>query len=116
MLEVAANSLASALSAHEGGAGRIELCSALELGGLTPSYGEIQLVRERLPNFPLYVLIRPRAGDFVYSELEMQSMLRDVEACAKLGCDGIVIGVLRPNGTVDVEKCRELIDAAKKHS
>jgi copper homeostasis protein len=69
ILEIAANSLASALAAQEGGADRVELCSALELGGLTPSHAAIALARERV-HIPIYVLIRPRAGDFLYNDLE----------------------------------------------
>jgi len=111
LLEVAANSLASAQAAHAGGAGRIELCTALELGGLTPSHGEIALVRERVP-LPLYVLIRPRAGDFLYNDLELDTMQRDIEACASLGCDGVVIGVLDADGEVDTPRCGALIRAA----
>src|SRR5690349_11767127 len=79
MLEVAANSVASALAAQEGGAGRVELCAALELGGITPSYAEIATARDRLA-IPLYVLIRPRAGDFLYNDFECEVMLRDIEA------------------------------------
>jgi copper homeostasis protein len=111
MLEIAANSVASALAAQEGGAGRVELCTALELGGLTPSRAQIALAREHL-HIPLYVLIRPRAGDFLYSELECETMRRDIEVCAALGCDGIVLGVLDADGGVDVERCGTLIAAA----
>lgn len=111
ILEIAANSLASALAAQEGGADRIELVSALELGGLTPSHATIALARERL-RIRVYVLIRPRAGDFLYNEFECETMLRDIEACKVLGCDGVVIGVLDADGNVDVARCRELIGAA----
>jgi copper homeostasis protein len=111
MLEVAANSVASALAAQEGGAGRVELCTALELGGLTPSSGQIALTRERL-SIPLYVLIRPRAGDFLYNDLECETMLRDIEACVAAGCDGVVLGVLDADGEVDMRRCRSLIAAA----
>jgi len=111
ILEIAANSVASALAAQEGGADRIELVSALELGGLTPSYATIAMARERL-RIPLYVLIRPRAGDFLYSDLECEAMLRDIEACKALGCNGVVSGVLDADGNVDVARCRELIVAA----
>lgn len=111
LLELAANSLASALAAQLGGAGRIELCTALELGGLTPSQAQIALVRERV-ELPLYVLIRPRAGDFLYNDDELETMRRDIEACASLGCDGVVIGVLDADGEVGVARCRVLIDAA----
>jgi copper homeostasis protein len=111
ILEIAANSVASALAAQEGGAGRVELCTALELGGLTPSRAQIALAREHL-HIPLYVLIRPRAGDFLYSELECETMRRDIEVCVALGCDGVVIGALDADGGVDVARCRTLIAAA----
>jgi copper homeostasis protein len=110
-LEIAANSLASALAAQEGGADRIELCSALEVGGLTPSHGLIALVRERV-RIPIYVLIRVRAGDFVYNQLEVATMQRDIEDCVALGCDGVVIGTLDENAAVNIEQCRALIGAA----
>src|SRR4029079_908584 len=100
VLEIAANSVASALAAQEGGANRIELCAALEVGGLTPSYAQIALTRERV-RIPIYVLIRPRTGDFVYSDSEFETMQRDVETCVSLGCEGIVIGALDVNGSVD---------------
>lgn len=111
LLEVAANSVASALAAQAGGAGRIELCANLELGGTTPSPGQLALARERV-SIPLYVLIRPRGGDFLYSTLEHETMLRDIEACARLGCDGVVIGALDAQGEVDAARCRELVAAA----
>ena len=112
LLEVAANSVASAIAAQDGGAGRVELCAALELGGLTPSHGQIALARERL-RIPLYVLIRPRAGDFLYSDDECATMQRDIEACVALGCDGVVIGVLDADGNVDRDRCAGLVTAAK---
>jgi len=111
ILEIAANSLASALAAQEGGADRIELCCALELGGLTPSHAQVALARERV-RIPIYVLIRPRAGDFVYTEQEFETMQRDIEHCVALGCDGVVIGALDAHGDVDSRNCRELIRAA----
>jgi copper homeostasis protein len=111
LLEVAANSVASARAAQAGGAGRVELCAALELGGLTPSQATIALARERL-RIPLYVLIRPRAGDFLYGEPECEAMRRDIETCAALGCDGVVLGVLDADGDVDVARCRALMAAA----
>lgn len=111
ILEVAANSLASALAAQEGGADRIELCSALELGGLTPSHALIELTRERL-HIPIHVLIRPRDGDFLYNDFECETIERDIETCKALGCDGVVIGALDADGNVDVARCRALIAAA----
>ena len=110
-LEIAANSLASALAAQEGGADRVELCENLGEGGCTPSYGTLAMTRERL-RIPLYVLIRPRAGDFLYDALERDTMLRDIEMCVRLGCDGVVIGGLTADGAVDVATCRELVRAA----
>lgn len=112
LLEVAANSVASAIAAQDGGAGRIELCAALEVGGLTPSHAQIVLVRERL-HIPLYVLVRPRAGDFLYSDDECETMLRDIETCAVLGCDGVVLGVLDAQGDVDLARNRTLVSAAR---
>lgn len=111
VLEIAANSLASALAAQAGGAQRIELCENLGEGGTTPSYGSLALARERL-RIPLYVLIRPRAGDFLYSPQETEVMLRDIELCMRLGCDGVVIGALEPEGGIDLPLCAMLKSAA----
>lgn len=111
-LEIAAGSLASALAAQEGGADRIELCSSLAEGGITPSYGMLAVVRDRV-RIPVYVLVRPRAGDFLYDEAEFEIMRRDVETCVKLGFDGVVIGALDADGAVDPQ-CRELVAAAGK--
>ncbi|MGO4222931.1 copper homeostasis protein CutC [Lysobacter sp. TAF61] len=111
LLEIAANSLASALAAQDGGADRIELCENLGEGGCTPSYGTIAVARERL-RIPLYVLIRPRAGDFLYDASECEVMLRDIASCVRLGCDGVVIGALAEDGAVDGATCRELVAAA----
>lgn len=110
-LEIAANSLASALAAQEGGASRIELCTALELGGLTPSAGQIARVREKL-SIPVHVLVRPRAGDFAYADEEHATMLADIAHCVAAGCDGVVVGALTADGDVDVARCRELVSAA----
>jgi copper homeostasis protein len=110
-LEIAANSLRSAVAAESGGADRIELCADLEAGGTTPSYGTIAVTRDHV-KIPLHVLIRPRTGDFCYKEDEIDSMLRDIEACAKLGCNGVVIGALDGEGDVDEPLCRDLVVAA----
>jgi copper homeostasis protein len=112
LLEIAANSAASALAAQDGGADRVALCASLGEGGLTPSYATITIARERLL-IPLYGLIRPRAGDFLYDDLELETMRRDVEACARLGCDGVVIGALDADGNVALNACRDLIYAAR---
>lgn len=111
VLEIAANSVASALAAEAGGAARVELCSALEVGGLTPSHATIEAACERL-RIPVFVLIRPRAGDFVYDDLECEVMRRDIETCKALGCAGVVIGALDAEGNVDVPLCRKLVHAA----
>lgn len=111
LLEIASNSVASALAAEAGGAGRVELCSALEVGGLTPSHAAIALACERL-RIPVHVLVRPRAGDFVFDDLECEVMRRDIETCRALGCAGVVIGVLTADGDVDSHRCRALVDAA----
>jgi copper homeostasis protein len=112
LLEIAANSLASALAAQEGGADRIELCTALELGGLTPTHAQISLARERV-RLPIHVLIRPRGGDFVYTDCEFEAMQRDIQTCVALGCAGVVIGALDAAGGVDA-RCSALVGAAGK--
>jgi copper homeostasis protein len=113
LLEVCANSVASALAAQHGGAFRVELCENLYEGGTTPSYGEIMVARKLL-HIKLYVLIRPRGGDFLYSSLEYDIMTADVKYCLEAGCDGIVIGILNPDGSVDKPRCQALIQLAKK--
>ncbi len=111
LLEIAAGSLVSALAAQQGGADRVELCEALETGGTTPSYGTLALARDRL-RIQLFVLIRPRPGDFLYDTLEAEVMLRDIETCVRLGCDGIVVGALDADGDIDEPLCRQLVAAA----
>ena len=111
LLEVAANSVASALAAEAGGAARVELCSALEVGGLTPSYATIATTLERL-HIPVHVLIRPRAGDFVFDDLECEVMRHDIETCKALGCAGVVLGALTADGDVDALRCRALVEVA----
>jgi copper homeostasis protein len=111
-LEICAASLPSALAAQAGGAHRIELCQNLEQGGITPSYGLIRAVREQL-RIPVFVLIRPRPGGFVYSSDELEIMREDIRMCRKLGCDGVVLGVLTSAGKVSRTPCRFLIAAAR---
>ena len=112
--EICSGSLQSALNAQEAGAHRVELCSALSLGGLTPSYGFIELARKRL-KIDVNVLIRPRQGDFLYDSDEVAVMIRDIIACARMGVDGVVIGALDPFGNVDVDACRAMVAVAKHH-
>ncbi|MGB0863237.1 MAG: copper homeostasis protein CutC [Saprospiraceae bacterium] len=111
-LEICANSLTSALNAQAGGADRVELCSELSLGGVTPSAGLIELVRARL-SIEVFVLIRPRAGNFYYSNNELEIIKNDILFCKKMGCDGVVIGALNRNGTVNIEAMRAFIDLAR---
>ena len=110
-VEVCANSMASALAAEQAGADRIELCSELAVGGITPSPGLLEEVRETI-RIPVHVLIRPRSGDFVYSDAEFRIMLRDIAACRRLGFEGIVSGCLQADGSVDAARTRALVDAA----
>ena len=110
-LEICAASLPSALAAQAGGAHRIELCQNLEQGGITPSYGLIKQVLAQV-SLPMFVLIRPRPGGFVYSASELAIMQDDIAACRELGCAGVVLGVLDAAGRVDMAACWELIDAA----
>ena len=114
-VEVCANSIASALAAEQGGAHRIELCSELAVGGITPSFGTLEMVCKRL-RIPVHVLIRPRSGDFCYSEEEFEIMLRDIETCHSLGAQGIVSGCLSADGSIDIPRTRILIEAAGKLS
>jgi len=112
IIEACVDSVGSALAAQDGGADRIELCDALNDGGVTPSAGKIALCRERL-RIPVFVLIRPRAGDFHYGETETAVMLRDMAMAKGLGADGVVIGALNTDGTIDVERVRRLVEAAR---
>lgn len=109
LVEVCANSLESAINAEKAGADRIELCSELGVGGITPSYGLLKSVKEKIL-IPAHVLIRPRSGDFTYSDLEFDIMKRDIAMCVDLGFEGIVSGVLHKDYTLDVERTHELIE------
>ena len=111
LLEICAFNLPAALAAQRAGADRIELCAGPEEGGVTPSSGLIRAVRSRL-RIPVYPIIRPREGDFLYSEEEFRVMLRDVELCKELGCDGVVIGMLLADGSVDQSRGLRLVEAA----
>ncbi|WP_296382124.1 copper homeostasis protein CutC [Winogradskyella sp.] len=111
-LEICANSYQSVKNAQEAGAHRIELCQELSVGGITPSYGLLKQVKENL-KIPIFVLIRPRAGNFVYSEDEFEIMKHDIQLCKDLCCDGIVAGVLNSDKTIDVERTKELIELSK---
>jgi copper homeostasis protein len=111
-LEVCADSVESALAAQRGGAHRIELCSGLVEGGTTPSSGLISTVRSRL-SIPIYVMIRPRNGDFCYSSEDFETMEQDILAVKQLGVDGVVFGILQEDGWVDVERTKDLVRLAR---
>jgi copper homeostasis protein len=110
-MEVCANSLASAIEAEKGGAVRVELCDNLLEGGTTPSYAQIKLAKEYL-NIDVYPIIRPRGGDFLYTDLEFSIMQEDILMCKELDCDGVVIGILTADGSIDMNRCAELITLA----
>jgi copper homeostasis protein len=112
LVEVCANSLESALNAQKAGADRIELCSELGVGGITPSYGLISAVKEQL-TIPIHVLVRPRSGHFTYSDFEFEVLLRDIEFCKEIGIDGIVSGVLNADATLDTERTKQIVIASK---
>jgi len=113
-LEVCADSIASALAGAAGGATRIEFCQNLQEGGTTPSLVQIQLCK-KLVDLQLYVLIRPRGGDFVYSDMEFCIMKEEIKMCGEAHCDGVVIGILNADGSIDMERCRELVHLAKNY-
>lgn len=115
VLEICVDSVESAVAAEAGGADRAELCHSLIEGGTTPSAGAIALARENL-TIKLHVIIRPRGGDFCYSDIEFEVMLRDVETAKDLGADGVVIGILLADGTVDSKRTRALIETARPMS
>ena len=112
ILEICAGSVESAIAARDGGAARIELCAALEIGGTTPSAGLIAEAR-KIEGIVLNVIIRPRGGDFLYNEHEAACMEQDIRTCRQLGADGVVIGALTADGDIDTALCKRLIDAAK---
>ena len=110
-LEVIGFTIESCMIAQAAGAHRIELCDNPSEGGTTPSYGFIKTARENLST-ELYPIIRPRGGDFLYSEIEFEVMKADIENCKSLGCDGVVIGILNADGTVDKKRCKQLVEIA----
>ncbi|WP_412468818.1 copper homeostasis protein CutC [Pedobacter sp. KLB.chiD] len=111
-LEVCANSYQSAVAAQNGGAKRVEFCDNLAEGGTTPSYGQLLLAKKNL-SIEVWPIIRPRGGDFLYSEMEFAIMKEDIKICKSLNCDGVVIGILQADGAIDKERCAELIQLAK---
>ena len=110
-LEIIGFNIESCIVAQAAGAHRIELCDNPGEGGTTPSYGFIKKAREVL-QIELYCMIRPRGGDFFYTDEEFDIMKTDVQTCKQLGCDGVVIGMLNQDGTVDKERCKKLVELA----
>lgn len=110
-VEVCANSVRSALNAQAAGADRLEICTELGVGGLTPSYGMLLQMKEAI-SIPMHVLIRPRSGDFTYSDHEFNAMLEDIRTCVKLGFNGIVSGVLDLDGNVDRVRTSLLLESS----
>jgi copper homeostasis protein len=115
IFEVCIDSVEGALAAQQGGAQRVELCDNLVEGGTTPSIGTIE-VACRSASLGVNVMIRPRGGDFVYSDLEMDVMKADILAAKKCGANGVVFGLLKPNGRIDKPRTRELIELARPMS
>jgi len=112
LIEICANSYQSAINAEEAGADRIELCSELAVGGITPSYGLIKKVMQDI-SIPVHVLIRPRSGDFTYSDDEFEIMKEDIKYCKEVGCAGIVSGILHSDNTIDINRTEQLKEISK---
>ena len=111
IVEIVTSDLNSSLIAAEGGADRIELCDNLAVGGTTQSFGVIKACREKI-SIQLFPIIRPRGGDFVYSDEEYHIMIDDIKVCKQFNCDGVVFGLLRKDGSIDVERSKRLVDLA----
>lgn len=111
LFEVCVDSLESARNADNGGADRLEVCSSLSLGGLTPTIGFVKAVKSHI-SIPAFAMIRPREGDFVYDESELTVMEEDVKALKECGTDGFVFGVLKSDGSVDRDACLRLLRLA----
>jgi len=111
LIEIATSDFLTTKSAVEGGADRIELCANLAEGGTTPSYAHIKKCREAF-DIALFPIIRPRGGDFLYTKDEFEIMKNDIKLCKELGCEGIVIGLLNMDGTIDMTRTSELIELA----
>jgi len=112
VLEISVENLECALAAQRGGAHRLELCADLAAGGLTPSIELMRRVRAEA-RLPIFAMVRPRGGDFVYSEAEFESMRRDIDTCRELGMDGCVLGLLTEDRRIDVARTRKLVEFAR---
>lgn len=108
-MEVCVDSVKSAIEAEKGGVQRVELCANLMEGGTTPSLGTLRVIKQQC-TVPVFVLIRPRGGDFLYSDLEMEVMREDIKSMKQNGADGIVFGILTRSGDIDQARCKELLD------
>lgn len=111
LIEICVEGIDGLVAAQEAGADRVELCAALVEGGLTPSIGTVRAALA-VATIPFHVIVRPRGGDFLYSELEYRSMLDDVAALRDIGVAGVVIGCLKADGTIDEARMTALVDAA----
>ena len=112
VVECCANSVESFVNGQKGGATRIELCRSLEVGGLTPSYSNI-LIAKSLILIPIFVLIRPRKGNFIYSDTEFKQIISDIKFCKEIGCNGIVMGSLNKDGSINQLQSTEMINIAR---
>lgn len=112
IIEACVNSAISAIEARKGGADRVELCENLHDGGTTPGFGSILLARKKL-DIGLFVMIRPRGGDFLYSEEEFEIMKEDILAAKRAGADGVVFGILQPDGAIDTGRMQLLAGLAR---
>ncbi len=110
--EICANSIASCIAAQEAGAHRVELCAGIPEGGTTPSAGTLIVAREVLSTTKLHVIIRPRGGDFLYSPMEIKSLLKDIEMARDLGAEGLVFGCLTADGKIDMPLMKRLMEAS----
>jgi copper homeostasis protein len=111
VIEIATTDYAGTEAAFHGGADRIELCTALSEGGLTPSFGLIKKCREKF-SFPIFPIIRPRSGDFLYSDDEYKIIKNEVAFCKEIGCDGIVVGFLKKDGGIDKKRTSKIVERA----
>ena len=111
VLEISVESVERAVAAERGGAERIELCGALDVGGITPGV-ELMRAARGAARVPIFAMMRPRGGDFVYSAAEFEEMKRSIDAARAVGMDGVVMGILKSDGTVDVSRTAELVRAA----
>ena len=112
IIEACVNSAISAIEAQKGGAGRVELCENLHDGGTTPGAGTIRFARKKL-HIGLFVMIRSRGGDFLYSDDEFEIMKEEIMVVKEIGADGVVFGILKPDGTIDSERMKKLVDLAR---